>query len=269
MTVAPSGTAADTSADGPTAMIASPSVTTSMPGWDALPEPSIKVPPVMWMAIIAFPGHADRFGRSLAGARSLASETLSRPLEEHRIATKVRPCGRVVHHRRIVGVGTDPVVEQGLHRLGHEAEEVVLERRRPVGTRARRRGPDRCRRASPSRTTARRAARPGGGVRSGLNSSASSPNTDCVAVDREQIDDDLGALGDVAAGLEVDVLERPPHRHRRRGLEAHRLVRAALHEQPVACGRCRASSGCASSHLKMWWTTRVNAVADVCAPARR
>ena len=89
-----------------------------------------------------------------------------------------------------------------------------------------------------------------------------------VAVHRVEVDHDLVAARDDLAALELDVVERPPHGHRAGGLEADGLVHAALEERHVGAGP-RASAGAASRIAKTASRVRTNAVADVCAPARR
>ncbi len=191
-----------------------------------------------------------------------------RSRQQHRVATEVRPRGRRVHLRRIVGIRSDAVVEQDLHGLGHEAEDLARPAPRRDGRSARRRGPGRCRRASPTRTTARTAARCPACTRCGSKSSASAPNT---VWSRLTLSRSITTLSPLA-------IERPDFSSM--SSSAQRIPTGDDGwSRTVSCVQrwtnnrsvrtSSTSSGCDSSHVNTLCITRVNAVADVWAPASR
>ena len=126
------------------------------------------------------------------------------------------------------------MIKNRLHRLGDQPEQVGVQRAIPVSLKrhARRevlanaRVHPRAIRQSPRGDAVR-----GGAVRVEVGGVLAEHRR--VAVDRQQVDDELVALRNRAARLEVDIAQHPTHRRRTRRLQPNRLVGAALHEQPV------------------------------------
>ena len=109
----------------------------------------------------------------------------------------------------------------------------------------------------------------GHGAGRGRTRRRSAPQTDGSRFTAMRSMTTLSPSCDLGAVVQGDVGERPPRARRAGRLEADRLLRCSAGRTSRSVTARSASSGWAAIQSRTLWVTRVNAVADVWAPASR